>query len=224
MSHDRRQFISALSVGALATAAGHSPLSATARPVLPEPVSAKWDMTWIDRLKGKHRAVFDSPEISDGAAIFRAAMYRDQIADVYGVDRTDTTPVVVIRHTAIALAMKSAYWQRFEVGKEEKMKDGKKKWVVTNPVEAASPDAKPPWSEYNLTSFIASGGIVLACNLAFGQVVYRFRTEDKKIKRTQDEARAMALEYLIPGIILQPSGFFAVLRAQDEGCSFIVGS
>lgn len=213
-----------MGVGALAAASG-APLSAASkRPALPAPVSAKWDMSWIDRLKGKHRAVFDSPEISGGAAIFRAAMYRDQIADVYGLNRADTTPVVVIRHSAIALAMKSAYWERFEIGKEEKMKDEKKKWLVANPVEAAAPEAKPPWSEYNLTSFIASGGVVLACNLAFGQVVYKFRTEDKKVKRTQEEARAMALEYLIPGVILQPSGFFAVLRAQDEGCSFIVGS
>jgi hypothetical protein len=223
MTPDRRRFIATLGVGAVAAAAG-TPLRAAAPPARPAPISAKWDMSWMDRLKGKHRAVFDSPELSDGAAVFRAAMYRDQLAEVYGIEASEVTPVVVIRHSAIALAMKSAYWARFEIGKEEKMKDAKKKWVVANPVEAAAPGATKPWSEYNLTSFMASGGIVLACNLAFNQVVYKFRTEDKKVKRTQAEAREMALEYLIPGIILQPSGFFAVLRAQDEGCSFIVGS
>ena len=130
MTTRRRDFLSALGVGAIAAVAG-TPLSASERSSLqPAPVSDKYDMTWVDRIKGKRRAVFDSPEISEGAA----------------------------------------------------------------------------------------------CDLAFGQVVYKFRTEDKKVKRTQAEARAMALEYLIPGIILQPSGFFAVLRAQDEGCGFIVGS
>lgn len=224
MTTHRRDFLSALGVGAIAAAAG-APLAASERSVgRYAPLDSKYDMTWVDRIKGPRRAVFDSPEISDGAALFRAAMWRDQLKEVYGIERAESTPVVVIRHIGIPLAMKSGYWKRFEVGKDAKMKDAKKKWVVANPIEAAAPDARPPWSEYNLTSFIASGGIVLACDLAFGQVVYKFRAEDKKVKRTQAEARAMALEYLIPGIILQPSGFFAVLRAQDEGCSFIVGS
>lgn len=224
MSTRRRDFLSALGVGAIAAVTG-APVAAGERGPTPHaPVSDKYDMSWVDRIKGPRRAVFDSPAISDGAAVFRAAMWRDQLKAVYGIERAESTPVVVIRHEGIPLAMTSGYWQRFEVGKTEKMKDEKKKWVVTNPVEKAAPDAKGAWAEYNLTSFIASGGVVLACDLAFGQVVYKFRMEDKKVKRTQAEARAMALEYLIPGIILQPSGFFAVLRAQDEGCGFIVGS
>ena len=223
MSTRRRDFLSALGVGAVAAAAG-SPLSASDRnPRLPAPVSDKWDMTWVERIKGKHRAVFDSPEVHDGVAMFRAALWRDQVKEVYGVERSQTSPVLVIRHSAIPLAMKGAYWERFEAGKELKMKNGKK-WRIDNPIEAAAPDAKPPWSDYNLTSFIAQGGIVLACNLAFGQVVSQYRTEDKKIKRTSAEARAMALADLIPGVILQPSGFFAVVRAQEEGCSFMMGS
>ncbi len=224
MSHDRRKFLGALGVGALA-AAGAAPLAASERsPRLPSPVSAKYDMSWVERIRGKHRAVFDSPEFSDGGAVFRAAMWRDQLAEMYGIERTDSTPVVVIRHTGIPLAMNSAFWERFEIGKSLDAKDSKKKWVTENPVEKAAPNARGPWAEYNITSLVASGGIVLACDLAFGQMVSKVRNEDKKVKRTSKEAREIALGFLIPGVILQPSGFFGVLRAQEEGCGFIVGS
>ncbi len=223
MTHDRRKFLGALGVGALA-AASAAPLAAERSPRLPKPVSDKYDMSWVDRIRGKHRAVFDSPGFSDGGAVFRAALWRDQLAEMYGIERTDSTPVVVVRHEGIPLAMNSAFWERFEIGKELEVKDSKKKWLTVNPVEKAEPDAKGPWANYNITSLLASGGIVLACDLAFGQMVYKVRSEDKKVKRTSKEAREIALGFLIPGIILQPSGFFAVLRAQEEGCGFIVGS
>jgi hypothetical protein len=59
------------------------------------------------------------------------------------------------------------------------------------------------------------GGIVLACNLAFQFVVSKFRTEGV----TAEAAREEALKHLIPGVILQPSGFFAVVRAQQAGAA-----
>jgi hypothetical protein len=34
----------------------------------------------------------------------------------------------------------------------------------------------------------------------------------------------VAKQHLLPGVILQPSGFFAVLKAQDEGCKYMLGS
>lgn len=224
MPQDRRKFLGALGVSALAAAGATSLAAAERSPRLPAPVAGKYDMSWVERIRGKHRAVFDSPEYSDGGAVFRAAMWRDQLAEIYGIERADSTPVVVVRHKAIALAMNSAFWERFEIGKELEVKDSKKKWLTANPVERAEPDAKGPWAEYNITRFIETGGIILACDLAFGQMVYKVRSENKKVKRTSKEAREIALGFLIPGIILQPSGFFGVLRAQEEGCGFIVGS
>jgi hypothetical protein len=37
---------------------------------------------------------------------------------------------------------------------------------------------------------------------------------------SRDEARQRTLAHLIPGVILQPSGFFGALEAQRAGCSF----
>jgi hypothetical protein len=105
------------------------------------PVDDTWDLSWYERLKGKSRAVFDSPRVSEGGALYRAVMWRDQYANVFGANKADLTPVLVFRHEAIPLIM-------------------------------------------------------------------------------DDEHSA----HIIPGVILQPSGFFAVLKAQDEGCNCMMGS
>lgn len=225
MSNPRRDFLGWLgattvfaTVGAPLAAretadASHAPLS---------PVDSTWDVSWVDRIQAKHRAVFDSPEISEGMGLYRALIWRDHFKGVYGTDAKEMNPVVVIRHSAIPLVMNDAYWARFQVGKEVKMKDPKtKKWFVRNPVRAADPGTPAEWADYNLEGFMGSGGVVLACNLAFQQVVYNFVQKDKL---SHPEAVKVAKEHLIPGVILQPSGIFAVLRAQQAGCGYIMAS
>jgi hypothetical protein len=42
------------------------------------------------------------------------------------------------------------------------------------------------------------------------------------MKLDQAKAREMALKHVVPGIILQPSGVFATLRAQEAGCQYLL--
>lgn len=74
----------------------------------------------------------------------------------------------------------------------------------------------------NIPSFLASGNIVLACHLAFGAVVNLVRKTDKL--STDEEAEKKAMTFVVPGVIMQPSGVFAALRAQEAGCSYILAS
>ena len=172
-------------------------------------------------MTGKYRAVFDSPEISDGAALVRAVAWCDMYKEVYGAERSEMSPVVVFRHSGISLIMGNEYWERFEVGKEHKIKDHKGKWSRVNPISTVGADAASPMAKYRLETFLADGGIVLACNWAFGMVVGGIR---KKEKLDHDAARARATELMIPGVILQPNGIFAALRAQEAGCRYIMAS
>ena len=225
MSTARRDFLGWLGASTVFAAVG-APLRATPRPASPgpiQPVSTAWDMAWVDRLTGKYRAVFDSPAVSEGDALFRAVLWRDQHKEVYGTTPSDLNAVIVIRHLAIPLAMNDAYWERYKIGKEVKIKDEKtKKWTTINPIRATAPDTPAKWADYSLERFMAQGGTVLACNLAFGEVVFWVWTEENL--KTRDEAVARAKEMLIPGIILQPSGIFAALRAQEAGCNYIMAS
>lgn len=227
MSTPRRDFLGWLgAAGALATLP--SPLGASAPPASPAarphdaPVDGKWDLSWADRVTGKYKAVFDSPEPSEGAGLWRAQLWRDQYKAVYGTEPAAMSSVLVIRHNAIPLAANDAYWERFEIGKELKMKDGAtKKWAKINPLRAPAKDASPDQAKYSVEGFLASGGIVLACNLAWADVVMRVQKAEKlEWKAAEERAKA----YLIPGVILQPSGVFAALRAQEAGCSYFLAS
>jgi hypothetical protein len=221
----RRDFLaSAASTGLLAAV----PFDRALPPRLAErqPFSAfaadDTDLTWVARLRGKSRAVFDSPQVSEGGALFRAALWRQQINKAFGTPIEDVTPVVVFRHEAIPLVMNDSFWEHLGIGKDLKWKDSNTgKWTKVNPLSSDAPDTPPVYKGFNVPEFIKSGGIVLACGLAFGDVIGQYREKDKVDK---DEATARAKAHLLPGVIIQPSGFFAVLKAQDEGCKYMMGS
>ena len=131
------------------------------------------------------------------------------------------SPVVVMRHRAIDLVLDDEYWHRFKIGKELKIKNEKGKWTEVNPISAKSVGSDEKETKYKLEPFMASGGIVLACAWAFGEVVSRFK---EKEKLEQSAASAQARQHLIPGVLLQPNGIFAALRAQEAGCQYILAS
>lgn len=180
------------------------------------------DLSWVPRLKGKSRAVFDSPQVSEGGALFRAALWRQQVNKAFGTPIDEVTPVVVFRHEAIPLVMNDEYWDHMGIGKDLKWKDEKTgKWTKINPIGGNAPGVPDAFKDYNVPAFIKSGGIVLACGLAFGEIIHSYADKDKV---DDAEAKKRAMEHLIPGVVIQPSGFFAVLKAQDEGCHYMMGS
>ena len=180
------------------------------------------DLSWVPRLKGKSRAVFDSPKVSEGGALFRAAMWRKQVNKAFGTPVEEVTPVVVFRHEAIPLVMDDEFWNHLGIGRDLDWKDPKTgKFTKVNPLNTLPPDAPAAMKEYTMRAFMDSGGIILACGLAFQSIVSQYMEKDKL---SQPDAMKRAKEHLIPGVIIQPSGFFAVLKAQDEGCKYMMGS
>ena len=223
MTTPRRNFLSWLGAGGLLATGGMPAFAATGSDHHPTPVSDKWDLSWCDRVTGKVRAVFDSPGVAEGAALFRAEVWRDEQMEVYGTAIRDASAVLVFRHEGIWLVMNDAFWGRFDIGKQLKLKDANgKQWATINPIASTPPGSPKEFANFNLPAFIASGGIVLACNLAFSlDIVPKFKDADKL---SDDDAKKRALEHLLPGVILQPSGVFAALRAQQAGCSYVLAS
>ena len=76
-------------------------------------------------------------------------------------------------------------------------------------------------ADRNLSGFIANGGLVLACNLALQKYTRMFRAKDGV---DNAEAQKRSVAGLIPGIILQPSGVFAAVRAGQAGCVYVKAS
>ena len=221
MSADRRQFLGTL-------------LAAGALPLVGESASRKvgtldkftsdlptfrpsdsWDVSWTSRLTGAHRAAFDWFQPNASAGLWRAGIWKRQVVEAFGVKPEEVSAVLVIRHSAIPMIMGDEFWIRHKLGKLRKVKDYETNKIAKLNPYRSHPKPPPPEQDSSIDGFLRNGGIVLACGFAFGFMV---SLEAKLQNRKPSEVRPEVLQQVIPGIIIQPSGFFALLEAQRNGC------
>lgn len=184
----------------------------------------KWDVTWVNRLTGKHKAIFDVPEIESGYGVWRATIWQRQYQEVLGIDPKELSAAVVLRHNGIVLAMQQAFWDKYGVGKAKNVLHPVTQQPTTkNPVllTAASGEVPAQLEAMALDKFIARGGVALACNLALQDCVDLIKSKDGA---NDADARKQAIAYMVPGVILQPSGVFAAIRAQEAGATYLRAS
>ena len=230
----RRDFLSQLAAAGLATA-GLSAMGGAA--LVAQPVAGagsaapKFDDSWTARVRGaRHKAVFDAPEVQDGLGLWQAWLFRRGYREALGPAEAEATvPVVVIRHAATVLAIDDALWAKYKLGEMRKLNDPvTKKPAERNPFARPLPDAPKPEGtlatmlegqpEPNIQGLLKEGAIVLACNVALENMIGAMA---KRSGQTPEAIRAEAHAHLVPGVILQPSGVYAVLRAQEAGCVYL---
>jgi hypothetical protein len=222
--------VAACAPGATASAAASQapgpvpapPNAAPTTPPLPIPPQT-WDATWMDRITAKHKAVFDSPEIVEGTALYHAMSYLGSVKDVFGTGDSDASVVVCLRHTAVPLLYNDAMWAKYDIGASTKTLDRKTKAPVTrniyyqrldasgNPV----PDDRPSPTIKSLSS---RGVIFVGCDLATRGFAYQAA---QKTKQEMRDVYAEVKANLVPGATLMPTGVFATLLAQERGCSLM---
>ncbi len=221
----RRDFLQQFALGSLST----SLIPITAQAAWAErAVSASvahggaqaFDLTWTRRLTGKYKAVYDSPDIGGGLGVLRAGIVSAQYVAAFNVASSAVSPVIVLRHDGIVLAMRQEYWDRYKVGEKQKVTHP---WtgapMTKNPALLGAGEGLPAGLEaHALDKQIARGVIVLACALAFQDIVDTIVTADAI---SPDAAAAKARGLLVAGVIMQPSGVFATSVAQDNGCVYV---
>lgn len=233
----RREFVGTVLGGALAiegvrglgTAAEAEELPAAVRQMVheweaeAEQDKPSFDMSWTERVTGQYRQVFDAPEVAEGTVFHQTRTFMRGYADIYNAKDSEFSAVMVIRHAGIPMVANDRLWDELELGKESKLKDpetGKK--ARRNPFLSSSnpKDAKYGmiWPDGGIDSLIGRGVIALACNMALFRLVSMIA---KKDGIEMKPAREKALANLVPGVIVQPSGIFAVARAQQAGCHYI---
>jgi hypothetical protein len=235
MPSHRRTFLKQAGLGVSALAAAGSPLLANSterasHPSRGELIAAAeqwdelqqqdtWDTSWPQKITGKYKAMFDVPEVEGGVGVMRAGIWQRQYADVLKAKPSDLSTVIVIRHAGIVLAMNQDFWTTYDVGKQRKLKDDDGKTMRFNPVlSRPGQEATGGAAGLMLDSLIKGGAVALGCGLAFRAVVGLIQKQDKL---DAPAARAKAMSMLVPGVIMQPSGIFADVMAQEAGCVFV---
>lgn len=190
----------------------------------PDAAQGEWNTTWNQRLTGRLRAVFDVPEVESGIPVWRASIWKSQYETVLRIPSAELSVALVLRHNAIVLAMQQSHWDRYGLGE---------KFSVRNPLSGeptnrnvallgAADGAPEPYSQWTLDRYVERGGIALACDLALrALVVPHVQAVDRS---SPEEAYTRARAGLQPGVILQPSGMFAVIRAQEAGAFYFSAS
>jgi len=221
----RREFLSQLAVAGLAvgTTACSAPgaVNLQGGPAA-HPTSAPdaWDDTWTERVRNHESVVHDIAEITQAATLSKASMVMDdyKAARDYGDDRFTT--VIVMRHLAVPMVFNDAMWDKYEIGKALKVNDPTTgEPARRNPflTVSASDEHKLIEPGDSLSALRGRGAILLGCNrAAMARANAYAKKTDTPVADVQKELRAN----LIPGVILQPSGVYAVVRAQNAGAAF----
>jgi hypothetical protein len=233
MSHPRRDFLKQAGIGAAALTAMPAPAFAahmrptgssaqellTAAREIDAQQAEPWDTSWRHKITGKHKAMFDVPEVEGGVGVMRAGIWQRQYTEVLKTQPSELSTVIVIRHAGIFLAMTQEFWSTYDVGKARKIKGDDGKPMRFNPVlPEPGKEVAAGAAGLMLDTLIANGAIALGCGLAFRGVVSLVQKQDKL---DAVAARKKAMAMLVPGVIMQPSGIFADVMAQEAGCVFV---
>jgi hypothetical protein len=217
----RREFLRQASLIAAGTVAATSVEAQGPAATTPPPPQGTWDMSWVDRVTGRHRMVFDAHQVSEGICLHQVRVFLSGYASVYGLTDRDLSAVLVIRHAAIPMVLRDPLWADADWGEKEKLKD-----PTTGEVAKRNPFIDVPagarhavtWDDGALDTLIQRGVIVLACDLALRNTAGQLASR-RRIPR-QDAIQLVA-EQLVPGVYRMPSGIFATAHAQQLGCGVL---
>jgi len=196
-----------------------------------QPRATTYDMSWVDRIKAPHRQVFDAPEIAGATVLHQARTWMAGFTEVYGAKDEEMNAVLVIRHSAVPMVLPDSYWEKYDIASMiVEGKEGDQAVPLKDPTTGEPTKRNPfinykqgdrfwnTWPDAGIDRLVSRGVIVLACALALRGLTGQFARKDG---RTAAEIRDEMFANLLPGVIVMPSGIFAVGKAQEAGCHYI---
>ena len=213
----RRLFVSML--GALSATAALRPALATSLPTLPEPPTdpERWDLSWLDTLRGRHKQVFDCGPMEDGVPPMRVvANWLDAHRTVYGLEHPKVNVVLGIASSAFPINASDALWAKYSIGERWKLRDpATQEWATRN--FYYDPPADSPLSRMSFKTLQARGAIFWQCNNALLGLAQRLgKATGQDAGPTYDELRAG----LNPGVRLIPAHTMLLGLTQERGCAY----
>lgn len=209
MTLERRSFLSRLAALTGLAAAG-APDIAGATP-LP---SSEWDMSWLGRLTGKHKQVFDVSDMERGPGVVKN--WLDAHETVYGLKGKDLSAVIGIAGRAFPINASDALYQKYPIGELWKVNDPETgKPAMHNPFMDGG--KAPPTLGVGVRPLQARGVIFWQCNNALHNSAIRIADA---IKKPEPEIYADLRASLNPGVIVVPAHTMLLGLCQDRGCAY----
>ena len=215
--NSRRNFMGAALLGATA-----STLSVFANPiyagVLDFDTEELADVEkWFDKIKGKHRVVYDGSYPHKGfPIIWNWAFYLSN--NETGSTDEEITAMTVLRHDAIPFALHDDMWKKYPLAEIFHVNTSSGDPYHRNPYYEPQEGDFPLPVIQGIKDLQDRGSLFCVCNLALsvysGAAAKQMGLEPKAV---YDEWVAAVL----PGIQIVPSGVWALERAQQKGCAYI---
>lgn len=233
----RRGFIGMLASGAaalgLTAVASQLQAAVPSSPVLQDDAltgSKSAADLWFNKLKGKHRIVYDAPHPHEIFPFAWPAVFL-MTNESTGSPASDCGVVVVLRHSAICYAMTDPMWSKYNfaevfqaghVGDAFQAMDAKTATKTRNPFwNTKLGDFKVPGIgavDIGIKNLQSQGVMFCVCGAAM--TVYA-NALSGGVKAKADEILKDWNDHLIPGIQVVPSGVWALGRAQEHKCGYI---
>ena len=210
----RRGFLGTIAAAAAAGLASLTPLRLEAKPrgASASGADAAFE-TWLNRITGKHKMVFDAPEVNGGMPVIWPRVWLNGNNENYGTKDTDNTAIVILRHSSIPLGMRDDVWAKYKLGEAFSIKDGDA-FATKNIFAKVMP---LPLPGTGVEALLASGVLFGVCNVAL--TVYSAMVA-QKMGMDPAAVKADWVAALLPGTQVVPSGVLAVARAQEKGCAY----
>ncbi|MGE3176197.1 MAG: hypothetical protein AB7O32_01900 [Vicinamibacterales bacterium] len=210
-SHDRRAFLTAL--------ASLTGVATTAAPALAQGQAAaassgRFDLAWLDQLKGRHKQVYDlgAADLAEDARVLRFPRnFLDTFRDELHLESPDVNTIVGISNVAFPINATDRLWAKYKLGERATIIDPATKQPAVRNIFYEGGDI-------SVKTLQARGTIFWQCNIALGSVAQRLATS---MQLPVADVRADLAAGLNPGVRVMPSHVMALALAQERGFTYM---
>lgn len=185
---------------------------------------------WFDKVKGKHRVVYDSTRTNEIMQFAWPAVFL-MTNDATGTPPSDCGVVVVMRHEGIHFAFQDKMWEKYNFAEVFKAKDLGPAFTAADAATATktrNPFLNTKKGDFQLpgigavdigiNDLMKNGVMFCVCNAAM--TVYSAALAGQMKLKAEDVYNEWKAN-VIPGVQIVPSGVWAVGRAQEHNCAYI---
>jgi intracellular sulfur oxidation DsrE/DsrF family protein len=212
-SNSRRTFLSAVaSIAGLAAADAASAQDSRASAA---PSSGRFDLSWLDQMKGKHKQLYDLGGVQLSAEprpLRFGRNFLDTFRDELHLEFPEINTAVGISGPAFPMNASDRLWAKYKLGERSKIVDPTTKQPAVRNIFFDD------GTGISVKAMQARGTVFWQCNVALGLVAEELA---KTFQMPVADVRSDLVAGLNPGVRLMPSHVMALALAQERGFTYM---